>query len=113
MYPIYIHILTGLLIETKYTVSFLGVIMSADCSTTVVLPFHSAKEAEIAYNTLRVDKEPPRGGCVKSLSTDGAQLRVTFTASEPRKLRVAVNSFFDLMTLVVETIHQFGPPTSQ
>ena len=33
----------------------------------------------------------------------------SLTAKEARRLRVAVGSFFDLLTLVVETIREFGP----
>jgi len=40
-------------------------------TANVCIPFFTDKDAEIAYNTLRVDKEPPRGGCVKTLSVEG------------------------------------------
>lgn len=40
----------------------------SELSSHIVIPFHSEREAEIAYNSLRVDKEPPRGGCSKTLA---------------------------------------------
>lgn len=36
-----------------------------------------------------------------------------FTATDPKKLRVGINSFLDSLALVVETIEQFGPPSWQ
>ena len=36
----------------------------------------------------------------------------TFKAEEARKLRVAVGSFLDLLTLVIDTIREFGTHTS-
>jgi len=36
-------------------------------------------------------------------------LNRSFTAKETRMLRVAVGSFLDLLTLVVDTIREFGP----
>lgn len=49
---------------------------SAELSSLITIPFHTAKEAEIAWNTLRVDKEPPRGGCTKTMSVKGECLYV-------------------------------------
>jgi hypothetical protein len=39
---------------------------------------------------------------------EGANLVASFTASEVRNLRVSVNSFFEHLVLVTETIRQFG-----
>lgn len=44
---------------------------SPKLSSDIQIPFHTENEAKIAYNTLRVDKEPPRGGCTKTISTKG------------------------------------------
>ena len=41
------------------------------------VPFPSAREAEIAYNSLRVDPEPKRGGVNKKLCVDGNILQVS------------------------------------
>ncbi|KAK3108670.1 hypothetical protein FSP39_012979 [Pinctada imbricata] len=37
-------------------------------------------------------------------------LRVSFIAREARMARVSVNSFFDHLNLVIQTMEQFGPP---
>ncbi|KAJ8046835.1 EKC/KEOPS complex subunit LAGE3 [Holothuria leucospilota] len=74
------------------------------------IPFPSDREAEIAYNSLRVDKEPRKSQITKELNLDGNVLLVNFTATEARFLRVAVGSFFDLLNLVVKTMEEFGPP---
>lgn len=40
------------------------------------MPFPSAREAEIAYQVLRVDKEPSRGGVTKKLTLNNNLLEV-------------------------------------
>ena len=72
------------------------------------IPFPNQKYAEIAYNSLRVDPEPKRGGCKKILEVDDNVLHVVLRATEARTLRVASNSFLDLLILVTQTIEQFG-----
>ncbi len=71
------------------------------------VPFPSSRLAEIAFNSLRVDREPKRGGCKKELSVEGRNLNVVFKAEEARTLRVATNSFLDFLVLVSETMEQF------
>ena len=79
----------------------------------IKVPFPSPRYAEIAYNTLRVDKEPKRGGCRKTLVLHNNELHVKLEANEARTLRVASNSFLDFLTLVSETMEQFGPPVAR
>ncbi|XP_022307097.1 EKC/KEOPS complex subunit LAGE3-like isoform X2 [Crassostrea virginica] len=74
------------------------------------IPFPSEKEAQIAYGTLSVDAEPKRGGVKKELKVKGNVLNVHFESLEARMIRVGVNSFFDHLNLVIETMEQFGPP---
>ncbi|XP_076618424.1 phosphatidylinositol glycan anchor biosynthesis class P [Colletes latitarsis] len=74
------------------------------------IPFPSAREAEIAYQVLRVDKEPSRSSVSKNLTLDNNILQVSISGTEARKVRVALTSFFDSVILVTETIQQFGPP---
>ena len=76
----------------------------------ITVPFPSSRHAEIAYNSLRVDKEPSRGGCKKTLSLQESTLYVKFTTKEARVLRVASNSFLDFLSLVCDTMERFGPP---
>ena len=44
------------------------------------VPFACARDAEVAYNTLRVDPEPPRSGVIKSLQYDRTSLIVLATS---------------------------------
>ena len=74
---------------------------------SMTVPFRTARHAEIAYDSLRVDPEPRRGGTKRRMEGEGALLRVRFTCAEAKTLRVSVNSFFDLLHLVNETIEQF------
>ena len=74
------------------------------------VPFPTERYAEIAYNTLRVDKEPNRGGCKKTISVNKCVLTIALEAKEARVLRMASNSIFDHLALVTETMDRFGPP---
>ena len=73
----------------------------------LAIPFPTRRHAEIAFNSLRVDKEPRRGGCTKELKVIDNKLNVIFKAKEARTLRVASNSFLDFLILVTETMEQF------
>lgn len=79
-------------------------------SVNLSIPFPSEREAEIAYQVLRVDQEPPRGGSTKNLVLKKNFLQVSITGTEARKVRVALTAFFDSLILVTETMQQFGPP---
>ena len=87
------------------------------------IPFPSQTEAEVAYNSLRVEVEPSRSEqkidvetnvlfsrskVTRVLKTEGNCLKATFTATELRNLRVSVGGFFEHLILVTETIRQFG-----
>ena len=74
------------------------------------IPFPSTREAEIAYNSLRIDKEPKRSQISRSMQVEGNVLAVRWTAKESRNLRVSVNSFMDHLGLVIDTLDRFGPP---
>ncbi|PAA79913.1 hypothetical protein BOX15_Mlig012566g3, partial [Macrostomum lignano] len=71
------------------------------------IPFKDARHAEIACTSLSVDPEPPRSFVTKTIRADGSLVVVTFTSGQVRKLRVAINSFFDFATLVIGTIDRF------
>lgn len=73
------------------------------------VPFPTAREAEIAYQVLRVDEEISRSGITKDLTLNENCLQVLFSGTEARKVRVGVTAFFDSLILVTETIQQFGP----
>ncbi|KAL2751294.1 Phosphatidylinositol N-acetylglucosaminyltransferase subunit P [Vespula maculifrons] len=74
------------------------------------IPFATAREADVVYQVLRVDKEPPRSGVSKNIEQKDNLLQISFFSTEIRKLRVGITSFFDSLTLITETIKQFGPP---
>ena len=74
----------------------------------VSIPFCDERQATIAYNSFRVEVEPPRSKVTRTLSVDGKNLVVMFSSSEVRNLRVSVNSFLEHLALVAETMRQFG-----
>ncbi|XP_055535367.1 EKC/KEOPS complex subunit LAGE3 [Wyeomyia smithii] len=83
---------------------------SSDIAVTLRVPFPTKREAEIAYDVLRVDTEPKRSFIGKSLTLDGNQLVVEFRGQQTKNIRVGVNSFFESLLLCCETLQQFGPP---
>ncbi|XP_035223624.1 uncharacterized protein LOC118196306 isoform X2 [Stegodyphus dumicola] len=70
------------------------------------VPFQTFKEATVAYNSLRIDAEPLRGGVIKELNVRDNYL-VVISSKDPRKLRSAVSSFLDFLILVTNTIAKF------
>lgn len=79
----------------------------------IEIPFQNSRIAEIAYDVLRVDKEPKRSGVTKDLSVKENILAVKFSAHLARQLRVAINGFFEKLDLITETVEAFGPPVSK
>lgn len=82
----------------------------SDLRVELSVPFPSAREAEVVYEVLRVDKEPSRSETTKKLTLNDNILEVSFSGKEARKMRVALTSFFDNLLLVTDTIEQFSPP---
>ena len=76
--------------------------------TKVVTPFVNERQATIAYNSLRVEVEPSRSKVKRTLSVDGNSLVASFIAQDARSLRVSINSYFEHVALVIDTIKQFG-----
>ena len=72
------------------------------------VPFESEKHARIAYNSLRVDREPSRATTRRVLSLHESKLVAEFEAPDARSLRTASNAFFDLVVLVSKTLERFG-----
>merc|ERR1712224_1053098 len=73
----------------------------------ISVPFPSPRLAEIAYNTLRVDKEPSRGGCKKMYRLEENSLIIKLTAPEAHTLRNASNASLDFLMLITETMKRF------
>ncbi|XP_008554030.1 uncharacterized protein LOC103575840 [Microplitis demolitor] len=78
-----------------------------DLSIKVSIHFPTERDAEIAYQVLKVDSEPKRSGVLKTLVVNSNILNVNFIGKELRKIRVALTSFFDSLTLVTETMKEF------
>nr|CAH8874488.1 unnamed protein product [Trichobilharzia regenti] len=84
-------------------------------SLSVRVSFDNPNTAAVALRSLSVDPPPPRSTVKEQLKQDGSSLICTFTApitpsdrnKQLRKLRIAVNSWLDLVTLVSETISAF------
>ncbi|CAG9826048.1 unnamed protein product [Diabrotica balteata] len=83
-----------------------------DYEIDLEVPFQSHRIAEIAYDVLRVDKEPARSGVTKVLRVEEDKLIAHFSATLPKQLRVAVTGFFEKLQLISETIELLGPPLS-
>ncbi|KAK0666127.1 transcription factor Pcc1-domain-containing protein [Cercophora samala] len=75
------------------------------CSLTLDVPFPDARLANVALQALRVDKELS-ALVQKDLSAVDSTLKVQYKATTNRMLRVAVNSFFDSLALVLEVMEQ-------
>lgn len=82
----------------------------SDLNVNLCIPFPTPREAEVAYQVLRVDEEPSRSSISKNITLDNNLLKVLITGTEARKVRVALTAFFDSLILVTETMRQFGPP---
>ena len=62
----------------------------------------------LSFIFFRVDPEPPRSNMKKEMRVENTDLVVDFQCNEAKTMRVSVNSFFDLLNLVVQTIDQFA-----
>lgn len=69
--------------------------------------FENNRHAEIAANTLSVDKEPRKELIQKHIRVEDNFLIVNWSAKLTKLLRVSVNSFLDHLILVIDTIEQF------
>ncbi|XP_036908448.1 EKC/KEOPS complex subunit LAGE3-like [Sturnira hondurensis] len=80
---------------------------------TLSVPFPSPLEADIACGSLAPDAEPHRDAVRKELTVSGSVLAVCWRAEDARLLRISVVSFLDQLSLVMQTMHRFGPPLSR
>lgn len=85
---------------------------SSNIVVTLNIPFPSRREAEIAFDVLRIDTEPKRSFIEKSLKLIDNQLQVEFNGQQAKNVRVGVTSFFESLILCCETLDQFGPAVS-
>ncbi|TNN10077.1 Nuclear migration nudC [Schistosoma japonicum] len=83
---------------------------------SVSILFDNPLFAAVAMRSLSVDPSPPRSTVKEQLNQEGSNLICTFIApvtvsnksQQLRKLRIAVNSWLDHVTLISETINAFG-----
>ena len=80
----------------------------SDLTLRLEVPFDSERHAQIAYNSLRVDREPSRATTRRHLSLNSGRLVAEFEAPDARSLRTATNAFLDLVVLVSSTLERFG-----
>ncbi|XP_055304534.1 EKC/KEOPS complex subunit LAGE3 [Sitodiplosis mosellana] len=76
------------------------------------IPFPSRRQAEIAYDVLRIDAEPKRSAVTKQLQLESNDIIVSFSAVQAKQVRVSVNAFLEAIILCTETMQQFGPPAA-
>ena len=82
--------------------------MNDELKAELNIPFACTQHAQIAFNTLSVDSEPRKNLIRKKLVLKDNLLTVSWTSKEARILRVSINSFFDHLNSVLETIQLFG-----
>ena len=74
----------------------------------VAVVYASPEHAEIARRTIAADGELKPLKITKEYEVVGSELRVTVHATEIRLLRVALNSLFDMLQIVAQTLNSFG-----
>uniref|UniRef100_A0A061QQD6 Polarized growth chromatin-associated controller 1 n=2 Tax=Tetraselmis sp. GSL018 TaxID=582737 RepID=A0A061QQD6_9CHLO len=86
---------------------------SFEYNFTGSVEYDSEGTASMICEVLSVDPELHPDQVRRSLSTDGAVLKMQFSATEPKMLRAAVGTFFDLLALATRTYEAFGPVSSE
>lgn len=86
----------------------MSVLLPFDCSKVLIkIPFPSEELAKIVYNSLRVDREPIRGGASRQFQLHGHVLIVLFEATLAKNVRVSVTTLLELTLLSMQTIDRF------
>ena len=70
--------------------------------------FQTSDHAEIVKRCLEVDEELQPTKIEKVFQVDGPILTVLFRSSDPKVLRVAMSSFFDMMVVSVKSLIEFS-----
>mmetsp|Transcript_21129 Transcript_21129/g.36343 ORF Transcript_21129/g.36343 Transcript_21129/m.36343 type:complete len:97 (+) Transcript_21129:1-291(+) len=83
-----------------------AVVLPYCCSVEIRFP--TPETALIAKTSLEVDEELQPEKVTKSFCLDGPILTVLFEAVEPRLLRVALSSFYDMSGVVIRTLQEFS-----
>ncbi|XP_053671062.1 uncharacterized protein LOC128721344 [Anopheles nili] len=77
------------------------------------IPFPSRREAEIAFDVLRIDSEPKRSFVQRSFELQNNIVLLELSGKQAKNVRVAVTSFFEALLLCCDTLEQFGAPVSE
>ncbi|XP_035899165.1 EKC/KEOPS complex subunit LAGE3 [Anopheles stephensi] len=85
---------------------------NGNIEVSLKIPFPTKREAEIAYDVLRVDSEPKRSFTNKRIKLEENVLLLELSGEQAKNVRVGVTSFCELLLLCCETLEQFGPPLS-
>jgi len=64
---------------------------------SIKIPFPTRRQAETAYDVLRVDEEPRRSAVFKTLSLDDNKLVIYFSGEQAKNVRVGMTSFFRII----------------
>ncbi|KAI9008877.1 CTAG/Pcc1 family [Phycomyces nitens] len=78
-----------------------------DHKLNLEIPFPNERLAIIAKRVLSVDKELKTDQVKRTVDTAGKTLTVCFECTSTKMLRVAVNSFLEMLTMVTKTMDQF------
>lgn len=87
--------------------------MGETIKVVVNIPFPSKREAQIAYDVLRIDSEPKRSRVEKRLLLNGNTIETVFIGDIAKNIRVGVTAFFESLILCCETLQEFGPAQSE
>ncbi|XP_006171137.1 EKC/KEOPS complex subunit LAGE3-like [Tupaia chinensis] len=79
---------------------------------TLIVPFQSPLEADMAHRSLAPDTQRQPGVVQKEFTVNGSTLTIRWTAEDPVLFRISINSFLDRLSLVVRNIQRLGLPAS-
>ncbi|CAH2073925.1 unnamed protein product, partial [Iphiclides podalirius] len=72
------------------------------------IPFETPKEAIIAYEILKVDKDLKGSRVKRNVTINNNELVINFEGTDTKRLRVAVNATFKNILLIIKTLSEFG-----
>ena len=75
----------------------------------MILNFDSAYDAEIAKNSLDVDKEPNTERIGRTITSNLTEFKVVWESKDAKLLRSAILAFFLNLELVTATLLRFNP----
>ena len=72
------------------------------------IPFETPKHAEIAMQTMEVDKELKPDRVSRVLTVEGSSLVARIAAIDPKHLRQSLSGVFDMAGVVARTLQEFA-----